>query len=71
MIRSGGIDVVVTGLREDTLRFSWPADRARASQAGCTINMSGPGLHSGNNPAGRMECPLNRFVFSLLARRLG
>ena len=24
MIRSGGIDVVLTGLREDTIRFSWP-----------------------------------------------
>ena len=24
MIRSGGIDVVQTGLREDTIRFSWP-----------------------------------------------
>ncbi len=24
MIRSGGIDVVLAGLREDTIRFSWP-----------------------------------------------
>ena len=24
MIRSGGIDVVLTDLREDTVRFSWP-----------------------------------------------
>jgi len=24
MIRSGGIDVVLTGLQEDTIRFSWP-----------------------------------------------
>ncbi len=24
MIRSGGIEVVLAGLREDTIRFSWP-----------------------------------------------
>jgi RNA polymerase-associated protein len=24
MIRSGGTDVVLAGLREDTIRFSWP-----------------------------------------------
>ena len=37
MVRSGGVDIVLAGLRDDTVRFSWPgAEDARSGNTGDT-----------------------------------
>ena len=34
MIKSGGIDVIVAGMRDNSIRFSWPADASAVGRTG-------------------------------------